>query len=125
MTKQSQVSAMAAYVPAYLHPGFMQSIPDNREGWHYVGTYNGGGALIWEKESRQVCVPSIWYNQPAIWRIEALRWYASRNDEAAEKLAAERFPKPWDHHTIETHYKSAERLRAQAAEIERTGIVTG
>src|SRR3546814_17277412 len=66
-------------------------------------------------------VPNIHYNQPAAWRIDALRWQADRNDERARSHDEAAGREPWRAHEAKMAREQAARLRAMADDMERDG----
>src|SRR3546814_14718408 len=66
-------------------------------------------------------VPNIHYNQPAAWRIDALRWQADRNDERARSHDEAAGREPWRAHEAKMAREQAARLRAMADAMERDG----
>lgn len=96
------------------------------------------GNLVYEFKDtgEQVIVPNCWYNQPAAWRAEALRWEAGRRRENLARLVASGVavdePGRRPFYTAEEFRQDrmrddlamAEKLEGLALEMERTGVVT-
>ena len=96
------------------------------------------GNLVYEftDNGEQVIVPNCWYNQPAAWRAEALRWEAGRRREKHAQLVASGVavdaPGRGIFYSAEAYRQDlmrealsmAEKLEGLALEMERTGVVT-
>lgn len=61
-------------------------------------------------------VPNIWYNQPAEWRVEVFRFYASQHDDAANRQE-----RAGDLKKAEWLRVLAAKCRSLADEMEKTG----
>jgi len=111
-----------SHVPGYAEINFQQGL--DGDGWELDLTATGGrnaARLLYRRGNEWATVPNMPYNQPAVWRIDALRWQADRADERANRLEADPFPKAWDASTIRSARAMATRLREDADELERTG----
>jgi hypothetical protein len=96
------------------------------------------GNLVYEftDNGEQVIVPNCWYNQPAAWRVDAMRWEAQRRREKHAQLVASGVavdePGRGTFYSAEQYRQDlmrealtmAERLEGFALEMERTGVVT-
>lgn len=104
-------------------PTFQQSRPIGPE-WILQNDDKTAPRLLFRHATtgEAVEVPSIWYNQPASWRAEAMRFYAARADEAAAWLRSGNGP-AWVEIDANRQEATAKRLRALADTMEQTGQV--
>jgi hypothetical protein len=102
-------------------PRFTQSLPEGRQ-WQLVeGDLRSGQLLYRDLSGAEALVPSVWYNQPVAWRVDAMRWYAERSRECARRQRAMAFR--WSAADAKTFDEQAARLDGLADEMERTGRV--
>lgn len=102
---------------------FLQGPLDWSE-WSMVGEYDRfSSRIVYESNvtGEVVEVPSIWYNQPVLARVEAALFYADRDEEHAKRLESD--GKPWSHGDAEFYRRQATRLRDNAVRMLETGRV--
>lgn len=107
---------------------FLQALPPEGE-FRLLSGDKKSGELFYRDEitGEHFRVPSVWYNQPVAWRIEAMEFYAAEQMATADKLLASRGS--WlptsDEDTRRAARMRAEagRCRALAGEMRRTGEV--
>lgn len=110
-----------AHVPGYAEINFQQGL--DGDDWELdlaASKAQGRGLLIYRRGEEWASVPNIHYNQPATWRVEALRWQADRCDERAarqDELARD----PFMHHHAAHNRKQAISLRNEAERLAREG----
>src|SRR3546814_6157493 len=88
-----------SHVPGYAEINFQQGL--DGDGWELVA--QPWGRLVYHRAGEFATVPNIHYNQPAAWRIDALRWQADRNDERARSHDEAAGREPWRAHRSEEH----------------------
>src|SRR3546814_5817669 len=106
-----------SHVPGYAEIMFQQGL--DGDGWDLVA--QPWGRLVYHRAGEFATVPNIHYNQPAAWRIDALRWQADSNDERARSHDEAAGREPWRAHEAKMAREQAARLRAMADAMERDG----
>lgn len=101
---------------------FRQSLGDPI-GWRLVEGDKTTGTLRYQKGEEIAVVPNIWYNQPVVWRIQAMLWNADRARERIDTLCSDPFPKPWHNQKIASAQAQVKSLEGLAEQMKATGKV--
>lgn len=102
---------------------FCQCIDRNRE-LKLVAGDKFTGILLWldTKSGEEFLVPSLWYNQPVEWRIEAMKFQAERSRENARKIRQDK-THSWWRSDEQAALDTAKKLLSIAEKMRKTGKV--
>ena len=96
---------------------FEQALPNGT--WKLLTPSIRASDLTYENVETGECirVPSIWYNQPLSWRVDAMNFYIERAKENAAKIEADKYH-GWQY-KLETTKRSIANLQKLVASLEK------